>query len=151
MKKIIVIAVLALAGLGIAAHQAGWLQANLEAPKTPVAQKAEPQPAGAPAPAVSVIDAAQADFVDSVLVTGSFAAREEILVAPEVDGLRVIELHAEEGDRVKKGDLLAVLVTDQLKTQLDANAAALGSAAAAIDRARSQIDEAEARVKEAKA
>ena len=151
MKKIIVIAVLALAGLGIAAHQAGWLQANLEAPKTPVAQKAEPQPAGAPAPAVSVIDAAQADFVDSVLVTGSFAAREEILVAPEVDGLRVLELHAEEGDRVKKGDLLAVLVTDQLKTQLDANSAALGSATAAIGRAKSQIDEADARVKEAKA
>ena len=40
------------------------------------------------------------------VITKSFVPREEILVAPEVDGLRVLELHAEEGDYVKKGDLI---------------------------------------------
>lgn len=77
--------------------------------------------------------------------------REEILVAPEVDGLRVLEIKAEEGDQVKKGDLLAVLVTEQIDTQLAANTAAQASASAAIERAKSSVLEMEARVAEAKA
>src|SRR5690606_13199092 len=92
-----------------------------------------------------------ADFVETVLVTGSFVPREEILVAPEVDGLRVLELKAEEGDHVKKGQVLAVLMAEQIDAQLAANEAALGSSKASIERARSLILEMEARLAEAKA
>ena len=93
----------------------------------------------------------QETFIETVLVTGSFVPREEIIVAPEVDGLRVLELKVEEGDRVKKGDILAILVTEQIEAQLAANAASLGSASASIERAKSLINEMEARVAEAKA
>lgn len=148
MKKRALVVVLGLAGLAVAAHQAGFL--NLPTQKAEAESKAAVA-SGAPLPAVSVVPAAKSDFVETVLVTGSFVAREEILVAPEVDGLRVLALKAEEGDRVKKGDVLAVLVTEQLEAQLAANAAALGSATANIERAKSSIAEMEARVAEAKA
>ena len=41
------------------------------------------------AAAVTVIRVAPADFVETVLTTGSLVAREEILVGPEVEGLRI--------------------------------------------------------------
>ncbi len=150
MKTRALILLLALTGLAVMAYQSGMLEADLQtaAPRREAAKAPRSEP---PAPAVSVVRAAEADFIETVLVTGSFVAREEILVAPEVDGLRVLEIRAEEGDWVKKGDVLAVLVTEQIQAQLDANQAALGSATANIARATSQIAEVEARLIEAKA
>ena len=89
-----------------------------------------------------------ADFVETVLVTGSLVAREEILVGPEVEGLRITEVLADEGMRVKKGDVLARLVADTLDAQLAQNDAALARAAASIAQARSSIVQAEARLVE---
>jgi HlyD family secretion protein len=150
MKTRALVVVLGLAGLAVAAHQAGFV--IFPAEKAEAESKAKAAAAsGAPVPAVSVVQATKSDFVETVLVTGSFVAREEILVAPEVDGLRVLELRAEEGDSVKKGDVLAVLVTEQLEAQLAANEAALGSARANIERAKSSIAEMEARLAEARA
>ena len=83
-------------------------------------------------------------------MTGSLVAREEIIVAPEIDGLRVMELKADEGDSVKKGDMLAVLVSEQLDAQIAQNEASLARANAAIAQTTSQIVEAEARLAEAK-
>jgi HlyD family secretion protein len=60
-----------------------------------------------------------------VLVTGSLVAREEVLVGPEVEGLRVTEVLADEGTRVKKGDVLVRLVSDTLEAQLAQHDAAL--------------------------
>ncbi|MCC7252329.1 efflux RND transporter periplasmic adaptor subunit [Hyphomicrobium sp.] len=151
MRKRVLVVLLSLAGLGVAAYQSGVIEPYLASFAARHAEKAKTTAHEPPAPAVTVIEATQADFIETVLVTGSFVPREEILVAPEVDGLRVLELKAEEGDYVKKGDLLAVLVTEQLDAQLAANDAALGSAKASIERARSLILEMEARVAEAKA
>jgi RND family efflux transporter MFP subunit len=152
MKLRTVVVLLGLAGLGAAAYQTGALEpivAHLKG-RHEAGGAALPKPE-APVPTVSVVRVDPADFVETVLVTGSFAAREEIMVAPEVDGLRVLELKAEEGDHVRKGDLLAVLVTEQLEAQLAANQAALAAADAAIERSKSQIAEAEARSIEADA
>ena len=103
------------------------------------------------APAVSVVKAAIADFTETVSVSGSLVPRDEILVAPEIEGLRVLELKVDEGDRVKKGDVLATLVQEQLDAQIAQSDASLARAAAAISRASSQIVEARARVTEAEA
>ena len=70
---------------------------------------------------MSVVKAAQADFTEMVTVSGSLVPRDEILVAPEVEGLRVLELKVDEGDRVKKGDVLAILVQESLDAQLAQN------------------------------
>ncbi len=102
-------------------------------------------------PSVTVSRVTTADFVESVLVTGSLIAREEVLVAPEVEGLRILELRADQGDKVKKGDVLAVLETITIDAQLAQNAANLERSTAAIAQAKSQITEVQARLTEAKA
>ncbi len=103
----------------------------------------------ATAPAVSVVKVNPADFVETVLITGSVVARDEILIAPEVEGLRVLELLTDEGDTVTKGQVLARLANDSLQAQLAQNDANIARAEAAIAVARSAIVQAEAAVKEA--
>ena len=102
-------------------------------------------------PSVTVTRVAPADFVETVLVTGSLVPREDVLVAPEVEGLRIVELRADQGDEVKKGDVLAILETVTLDTQLAQNAANIARSTAAIAQARSQIVEVQARLTEATA
>lgn len=101
-------------------------------------------------PRVSVTRAVPQHFVETVLVTGSLVAREEILVGPEVEGLRITEVLADEGMRVKKGDVLARLVVATLDAQVAQNDAGLARTTAAIAQARSNITQAEARLLEAK-
>jgi HlyD family secretion protein len=103
------------------------------------------------APAVTVTKVATENFVETAVVSGSLVPREEILVSPEVDGLRVLELYADEGDQIKKGQVLARLVAEQLDAQLAQNDANLARANAAIAQAESQIVQAEAQAKEAAA
>jgi HlyD family secretion protein len=54
-----------------------------------------PPPEEMLAAAVTVARVAPAQFTETVLTTGSLAAREEVLVGPEVEGLRVTEVLAE--------------------------------------------------------
>ena len=103
------------------------------------------------APAITVSKVAAENFVETAAVSGSLVPREEILVSPEVDGLRVLELFADEGDKVKKGQVLARLVAEQLDAQLAQNDANVARALAAIAQAQSQIVQAEAQSKEAAA
>jgi RND family efflux transporter MFP subunit len=102
------------------------------------------------AAAVTVARVAPADFTATVQATGSLVAREEILVGPEVEGLRVTEVLADEGLRVKRGDVLARLVADTLDAQVAQNDAGQARATAAIAQARSMIVQAEARLVEAR-
>jgi HlyD family secretion protein len=103
------------------------------------------------APMISVVKAQAADFRETVLVSGSLVAREEILVAPEIEGLRVVELFTDEGSKVRKGQVLARLVSEQLDAQMAQNDASLARNTAAIAQAKSAIVQAEARAKEAQA
>lgn len=105
---------------------------------------------GPPPIAVTVARVGTAKFVETVLVTGSLVPREEILVGPEVEGLRIIEVLADEGDRVTKGQVLARLVSDTLEAQLAQNEASLARSKAAIAQATSNIMSAEARLVEAR-
>jgi RND family efflux transporter MFP subunit len=99
---------------------------------------------------VTVARVAPAEFAETVLATGSLVAREEILVGPEVEGLRITEVLVDEGARVKKGDVLARLVSDTLDAQLAQNDAAVARTSAAIAQARASIAQAEARLVEAR-
>ena len=101
-------------------------------------------------PAVSVVRAERREIVERAIVTGTLVPRDEILVAPEVEGLRIVELAVEEGDRVEKGAVLARLSLEMIETQEAANAAATAKAEAAILQARSQIVQAEAAQVEAR-
>ena len=105
--------------------------------------------ADATAPAVSVLKVGSADFVETVLITGSVVARDEILIAPEIEGFRVLEVLADEGDKVTKGQVLARLANETLQAQVAQNEANVARADASIASARSGIVQAETTVKEA--
>ena len=90
------------------------------------------------------------DFVATLPVTGTLVPRDEILVGPEVEGLRIVEVLADEGDKVKKGQILARLVNDTLDAQLAQNTAALAKSNAGISQAKSNIVAAEAKLVEAR-
>ena len=109
----------------------------------PARPKCEPQVAETPRevepPAVSVVTATTRRFVDRLFVSGTLSAREEVMVAPKIADLTVIEIHAEDGDRVVKGQLLAKLDRNQLDALLSQNDAARTRADAAINQAKSMI------------
>ncbi len=143
MKKIVVVLAGVVAVTG-AAGLAGWKytrthQANAAVTKEPLA------------PAVTVSRARMSEVVETVSVTGTLVPRSEILAGPEIEGLRIIEILVDEGDRVEKGAVLARLSRDALDAQLAQSDAALARSDAAIAQARSQILQAEANAKLASA
>jgi HlyD family secretion protein len=115
--------------------------------QTPASAAAQAQPAAGPS--VTVTTAKMAEIVQSVVVSGSMIARDEVLVAPEVDGLVIVELLAEEGDRVTAGQVLARLSRTTLEVQKAQNDAQIARAEAAIAQANAQIVEAQANLVQA--
>ena len=153
MKKWIVLVMLAAAAVaGGSLYATGklsvpegarhWLEANKPEPKAGKTNQA---------PRVSVVKVGPADFTETVLVSGSLVAREEILVAPEVSGQRVVDILVDIGDEVDKGQVLARLVTANLDARLAQNAASKARAIAARAQAKSAIVRAEAQKAEADA
>jgi HlyD family secretion protein len=96
------------------------------------------------APSVTVATATRGEVRERVIATGSFVAREEVLISPEVEGLSIVEILAEEGDKVVAGQVLARLNRQMLDVQLEQNAAQIARAEAAIAQARASIAEATA-------
>ena len=132
MKRYLMLGV---AGVAIAAG-AGMLLLRAPAPASQPVKYAKPLP-----PAVTVLPAREREFVDHLFVSGSLVARDEAMVGAQIDGLRIVELLAEDGDRVEKDQVLARLDRSQLDALLAQNDAALARADAAIAQARNQIDQ----------
>src|ERR1700726_1472776 len=53
-------------------------------------------------PAVTVVQVLAHDFVDRFFVSGTLVARDEAMVGAQIDGLRIVELLADDGDHVAK-------------------------------------------------
>lgn len=134
-KSLAMLSLLALAGL----PSAGLAQA-------PAAAAVQQRSAG---PAITVTTAKRGEIVQSVVVSGSMIARDEIMVAPEVDGFVITELLAEEGERVAAGQVLARLSRTTLEVQRSQNDAQIQRAEAGVDQAKAQIVEAEANLVQA--
>ncbi len=152
MSKFRLAAPVALAAAALAAFLAGSAVAILTAPAALGAEAA--LPAGqtpAKPPAITVAPAARGVVVETETVVGSLVPREEVLVGVDLDGYRLTELDAEEGDTVKAGQILARLSTDTLEVLLAQNASSLARNDAAIAQAKSQIAEAVATEVEARA
>jgi membrane fusion protein (multidrug efflux system) len=67
--------------------------------------------------AVEVIAISRRDLVEKLRVVGSLAANETATIRPEMSGL-IRSIHFEEGQRVKKGDVLARIDDAELQAQL---------------------------------
>jgi HlyD family secretion protein len=108
------------------------------------AQTASTQPAAVPnKPSISVLIAQKRAIAEKLTVTGSFAAGELVLVTPEVEGLAVTEIMAEEGDTVKKGQVLARLNSLQVDIQIAQTRASIARNDAAVAQAQNQIQQAQ--------
>ena len=132
----------AMAGLSVLIPLAGLSITGTSAQEAPPSR----QVAG---PSVTVTQAKTTEIVQSVVVAGSMVARDEVLVLPEVDGLSIVELLAEEGDRVAKGQVLVRLNRSMLDVQKGQNDAQIARTEALIAQASAQIAEADANLVQA--
>jgi HlyD family secretion protein len=94
--------------------------------------------------ATTLARAERHSITQTLAVTGSLVAREEIVVGAEVDGLPIVEILADVGDRVEKGQVLARLDSTKLRTQLAQNTSAIAMAEASIAQVKASIAEAKA-------
>ena len=86
-------------------------------------------------PSITTVSATRGPISESVTVTGNLVPREEVLVAPQIDGHAIEEILVEEGDTVKQGQVLARLSRAMIDTVLAQNAAQIARADAAIAQA----------------
>jgi HlyD family secretion protein len=101
--------------------------------------------------ATTLARAERHSITETLAVTGSLVAREEIVVGAEVDGLRIVEILADVGDRVERGQVLARLDSVMLQTQLAQNTSAIARAEATIGQMKASIVETQAAEAEAAA
>ncbi len=101
-------------------------------------------------PSIRVVAAERRELVETLSVNGTIVSREEAAVGTDLNGLTVIALNADEGDLVKKGDVLAVLDRSMLDTQLAQIEASRAQAEANIAQMRAQIGDTEVGVRQAK-
>jgi RND family efflux transporter MFP subunit len=71
------------------------------------APASEPKADVPPALTVTTVSAGQQKIDRNVIATGSVVAWQELSIGTEISGLRVVEVPVEEGDTVKRGQLLA--------------------------------------------
>jgi HlyD family secretion protein len=114
---------------------AGTAFADTAAATTTVAETPAP-------PSISVMTAVKKPIAEDITVTGSFAAGELVLVSPEVEGLAVTEILAEEGDTVTKGQVLARLSSAQVEISILQTKAALARDDASLAQAQNAIEQA---------
>src|SRR5216684_764465 len=95
-------------------------------------------PAGLPAPLVTVVQASAQDVPRYLDEIGKNTAYESVNVTPQVGG-RILERHFQDGENLKKGQLLFVIDPRPYKTQLDSAQASLALAKAALDLAKIQF------------
>jgi RND family efflux transporter MFP subunit len=128
----------------IAALAAGVAGSALAPGALAQAGKDKPAEKTAITPSVSVAQARLGEISETIIVGGTLVAREEVLVAAQVEGLAVREILVEEGQAVKAGQVLALLSRDTTEAALAQNAAQIARAEAAIAQSRNGITEAEA-------
>lgn len=100
-------------------------------------------------PTVTVEPAAMAEVQRRVPLSGTLVARAQVQVYPQVEGLEIVSLGAEPGDRVEAGQELARLSDTTLRAQLAQADAELQRAVASVSQAQSQISSTEAALAQA--
>src|ERR1700681_1316179 len=99
---------------------------------------AQAAPPAMPAPLVTVVKATAQDVPRYLDEIGRNTAFESVTVTPQVGG-RIVERHFQDGENLKKGQLLFVIDPRPYKAQLDSAQASLAQAKAALDLARIQF------------
>jgi multidrug efflux system membrane fusion protein len=95
-------------------------------------------PSGPPAPLVTVAQANAQDVPRYLDEIGKNAAYEFVNVTPQAGG-RIVERHFQDGENLRKGQLLFVIDPRPYKAQLDSAQATLAQTKAALDLAKIQF------------
>lgn len=83
-----------------------------------------------------------ATIVETVSASGKIQPVQEVLISPEVSG-EILEITVEEGDSVKKGQLLVKIRPDNYQAQLNQAIANLNNAKAAYAQAKARVSQAQ--------
>lgn len=100
-------------------------------------------------PAIRVIQAGMSELVQTLAVNGSVVARQEAEIGSDLSGLIVVGVFADQGDTVKKGDVLARLERTSLEQQMAQNQAQRAQAEATISQMAAQVVDTEVAVRQA--
>ena len=95
-----------------------------------------------PALTVTVVSPSREEWPLRVSASGNLAAWQEVVVGAEVSGSRLMEVAAQVGDGVKRGQLLARLSTDMLDADMAQTRAAVAEAQAVLAEATANADRA---------
>jgi HlyD family secretion protein len=98
--------------------------------------------AAKPALTVTITQPQKADWPITVSGNGSIAAWQEAVIGAEANGLRLVDVAAQVGDRVRKGQLLARLNSDTLTADRAASLASLAEAQASLAEAQANAERA---------
>lgn len=129
----------------LAAALTGAIGLGLLAARPSTAQTASPAATSTkPALTVSLVQAKAGSLAVKLSANGSVAAWQEASVGTETSGLRVAELHANVGDSVKKGQLLASFANESVQADVALTRAALAEAQANAAEAAANAERARA-------
>jgi RND family efflux transporter MFP subunit len=81
-------------------------------------------------------------LTQKISANGNLAAWQEAVIGAEAHGLKITEVRVNVGDRVQRGDVLAVLQADTLRAELAQAEAALAEATASAQEAKTQSERA---------
>nr|WP_272212269.1 biotin/lipoyl-binding protein [Marinicella sp. W31]MDC2878181.1 biotin/lipoyl-binding protein [Marinicella sp. W31] len=108
------------------------------------AEASAPVDTGSSLPSIIVTDVKVVPLTEIVRATGTIEPVEEVFVQPLVEGLSIETIHAEIGDRVSQGDVLATLRTDSLLLQRSSLQASKARAKASLAQSSAQLTASEA-------
>ncbi len=91
---------------------------------------------------VNVTSPVQTSLPQVITANGNVAAWQEAIIGAEAQGLRLLEVRAQVGDRVKRGQLLARLSSDTLAADVAATRASVAEAQASMEEARANAERA---------
>ena len=96
---------------------------------------------------VTVVRAAPADMAQTLRLSGTLSAREDIAVSTPLQGLKIVVVYADAGDTVKRGQVLAQLEDVNADSQLRQTEAQLARAKAQLRSQQAAAAEAAATLK----
>jgi HlyD family secretion protein len=99
--------------------------------------------------AVETAKVSRQTITETVNASGKVQPEKEVKISADISG-EIIELRVKEGDRVKKGDLLARIKPDQYQSAVDKALAGVNSAKATVANSKASKSQAQATFEKAK-
>ncbi len=132
----LVLAVLLAGVLALVAFQAGWFAK----PAAPAA--ALPPVAVKPALTVRVVCPQRQEWPKTLEAYGNVAPWQEAVIGAEISNYRLADVRVNVGDRVRQGELLALVATESVVAELALSQAMVSEAEAALAEARGNAERA---------